>query len=161
MQKAFLFCFLCLRAFAVEPCSIQVVEKGNGWPVPLVELRTVNQIRFVSDNNGLIALDAPELMGREVWFDVSSPGYEFPKDGFGYHGVRLKPEPGKALRVEVTRTSIAKRLGRVTGSGIFSESQKLGVWRVRTRQRSELDLPRKNVLGLGRHAGFALSARHF
>jgi hypothetical protein len=30
------------------------------------------------------------------------------------------------LRVEVTRTNIAKRLGRITGAGIFGESQKLG-----------------------------------
>lgn len=119
-----LLCSLC--ANAGEPCRVEILEKGSRWPVPLVELRTVHQLRFISDNNGAIALDAPELMGQEVWFDVSSPGYEVPKDGFGYHGVRLKPESGKTLRVEVTRTSIAKRLGRVTGAGLFAESQKLG-----------------------------------
>ena len=65
-------------------------------------------------------------MGRETWFDVIGHGYEVPKDGFGYRGVRLKPEPGKTLKVEVNRTIIARRLGRLTGGGLFAESQKLG-----------------------------------
>lgn len=111
---------------AAQPCRIEVVEKGSGWPVPLVELRTTHHARFVTDNAGVIALDAPELMGREVWFDVLGHGYEVLKDGFGYRGVRLKPEPGKTLRVEVNRAIVAKRLGRITGGGLFAESQKLG-----------------------------------
>jgi hypothetical protein len=113
-------------------CRIEVVEQGSGWPVPLVELRTTHQVRFVTDNAGVIAFDLPELMGREVWFEVLGHGYEVPKDGFGYHGVRLKPEPGQTLKVEVKRTILAKRLGRLTGGGLFGESQKLGherAWR--------------------------------
>jgi hypothetical protein len=118
---------------AAAPASrIEVVEKGSGWPVPLVELRTIHQMRFVTDNAGVIALDAPELMGREVWFEVHGHGYEVPKDGFGFRGVRLTPEAGRTLRIEVTRTSIARRLGRITGAGLFAESQELGgepAWR--------------------------------
>lgn len=113
--------------WAADPCLIEVVEKGSGWPVPLVQLRTVNQVRFVSDNAGRIAFDLPELMGREIWFEVIGHSYEVPKDGFGYRGVRLRPIPGGKLRVEVTRTLPAKRLGRITGSGLFGESQKLGL----------------------------------
>ena len=26
---------------------------GSGWPVPLIELRTTHQVRFVSDNAGV------------------------------------------------------------------------------------------------------------
>ena len=115
-----------LPAHALEPCRIEVVDGQNGWPVPLVELRTTHHVRLVTDNAGLIAFDLPELMGRETWFDVIGHGYEAKKDGFGFRGVRLKPEPGKALKVELTRTIIAKRLGRSTGGGIFAESQKLG-----------------------------------
>src|ERR1043166_7533128 len=107
-------------------CRIEVVEKGSGWPVPLVELRTTHNVRFVTDNAGVIAFDLPELMGRETWFDVIGNGYEVPKDGFGMRGVRLKPEPGRTLGVEVNRTIIGKRLGRLTGGGVFAESQKLG-----------------------------------
>ena len=111
---------------AVEPCRIEIVEKGSGWPVPLVQLRTTHSLSFFTDNAGVIALDAPELMGREVWFDVLGHGYEVPKDGFGLRGVRLKPEPGKTLKVEVNRAIVAKRIGRLTGNGLFAESQKLG-----------------------------------
>ncbi|MHA3771018.1 hypothetical protein ACXR0O_05705 [Verrucomicrobiota bacterium sgz303538] len=113
-------------AFALEPCRIEIVEKGSGWPVPLVELRTTHNVRLVTDNAGVIAVDLPELMGRETWFSVIGHGYEVPADGFGLRGVRLTPEPGKSLKVEVTRKNIAKRLGRLTGAGIFAESQKLG-----------------------------------
>ncbi len=125
-------------AVAVEPCRIEVIDKQNGWPVPLVQLRTTHTATFVTDNAGVIALDAPELMGREVWFDVIGHGYEMKKDGFGMSGVRLKPEPGGSLRVEVNRTIIAKRLGRSTGAGLFAESQKLG---------RELDWAESGVFG--------------
>lgn len=107
-------------------CRIEVVEKGSGWPVPLVELRTTNQLRFVSDNAGVIAIDAPELFDREIWFDVIGHGYEVPRDGFGGRGVRLVPEHGKTLRVEVDRRILARRVGRLTGGGILGEGQKLG-----------------------------------
>src|SRR5262245_38281056 len=111
-------------ADAAQACRINVVDRDSGWPVPLVELRTNHQVRFVSDNAGVIAFDLPELMGRETWFDVIGHGYEAPKDGFGFKGVRLTPEPGKTLKVEVRRTILAKRLGRSTGAGLFAESQK-------------------------------------
>ncbi len=113
-------------AHGIQPCEIRVVEKGTGWPVSLVELRTTHHARFVTDNAGVIAFDLPECMGHETWFDIIGHGYEVPKDGFGMRGVRLKPQPGKILKVEVNRTSVAKRLGRLTGSGLFGESQKLG-----------------------------------
>jgi hypothetical protein len=125
-------------AASPQPCRIEVVEKGTGWPVPLVELRTTHNVRFVTDNAGVIAFDLPELMGRETWFDIVGNGYEVPRDGFGSRGVRLKPEPGGNLKVEVTRKIIAKRLGRLTGAGLFGESQKLG---------NELDWLETGVLG--------------
>ncbi len=125
-------------AAAGDPCRIEVVEQGTGWPVPLVELRTTNQIRFLTDNAGVIAFDQPEFMGRETWFEVHGHGYEAPKDGFGFRGFRLIPEPGKTLKVEVHRTIIAKRLGRLTGAGLYSESQKLG---------KELDWKESGIVG--------------
>jgi len=111
----------------LEPCRIVVLEEGSGWPVPLVELRTTHQVRFVTDNAGVIAFDLPELMGKETWFEVIGHGYGVPKDGFGYRGLRLKPTPGGELRVEVRRTMLAKRLGRLTGAGLFAESQRFGM----------------------------------
>lgn len=119
-------------------CRINVVEAGSGWPVPLVELRTTHHVRFVTDNAGIIALDLPELMGRDTWFDVAGHGYEVPKDGFGLRGVRLHPVPGGTIKVEVQRKCIARRLGRLTGAGLFVESQKLGLSR---------DVPESGVVG--------------
>ncbi len=133
-------------------CEVEVIEKGSNWPVPLVELRTNHQVSFVTDNAGIIALDLPELMGRQTWFAVSSDGYEVPKDGFGFRGVRLTLQAGTSLRVEVTRTSIAKRLGRLTGAGLFAESQKLG---------RELDWQESGVLGCDSVQNAVYHGKHF
>jgi hypothetical protein len=130
VRRSFLAAIVAVSAAtistAVEPCRVEVVDRENGWPVPLVELRTTHDVALVTDNAGVVAIDQPELMGRETWFHVSSHGYSVPKDGFGYSGVRLTPEPGATLRVEVDRTIVAKRLGLLTGAGLFAESQKLG-----------------------------------
>ncbi len=117
--------FAAAHSAAMEPCCILVVDQDNGWPVPLVELRTTHHVRFVTDNAGVIAFDLPELMNRETWFYVEGHGYETPKDGFGYQGVRLTPRPGATLTVKVQRRLPAKRLGRITGAGLLGESQKL------------------------------------
>jgi hypothetical protein len=98
----------------------------------MVELKTTNSVKFVTDNAGRVAFDLPELMGQEVWLDVTSDGYEIAADGFGKRGVRVTPVAGKSQTIEIARTGIAKRLGRITGAGLFGESQKLGLeleWR--------------------------------
>lgn len=111
---------------ALEPCRIRVVDAENGWPVPLVELRTTHHVSFFTDNAGLVAFDLPELMGVETWLTVEADGYERKADRFGYRGLRFTPQPGGEQIVEVDRTIVAKRLGRLTGGGIFGESRKLG-----------------------------------
>jgi hypothetical protein len=113
-------------SYGIAPFRIEVVDKQNGWPVPLVEFRTTHDVVLVTDNAGVIAIDQPELMNRQVWFGVTGHGYAAPADGFGMRGVRLTPKAGETVRVEVERSSIAKRLGRLTGGGIFAESQKCG-----------------------------------
>jgi hypothetical protein len=115
-----------------EPFRIDVVDQDNGWAVPLVTLRTTHNLAFVTDNAGLIAIDQAELMGREVFFHVDGCGYEAAKDGFGYRGVRLTPEAGGSAKIEVKRTNIAKRLGRLTGGGLLAHSARLGLEKSRT-----------------------------
>ena len=39
----------------------------------LVELRTVNQIRYVTDSNGIVAFDEPGLFNRKVFFIDHEP----------------------------------------------------------------------------------------
>ena len=110
-------------------CKIQVIDADNGWPVPLVELKTTNNVRFYSDNAGVIAFDLPELMGVPTWFSIEGHGYGVTPDGFGNRGKRLIPKPGETVTVRVDRQLPAKRLGRITGSGLFGESQRFGEYR--------------------------------
>lgn len=125
-------------ADGLPPFRIEIVEALTGWPVPLIELRTTHQARLVSDNAGRIACDLPELMGQPTWFEIHGHGYGVKADGFGMRGVKLTPEPGKSARIEVQRTSIAQRVGRLTGAGLFAESQKLGL---------ERDWPESGLVG--------------
>lgn len=111
---------------ALEPCRIRVIEKNSGWPVPLVELRTVHGVRLVSDNVGVVAFDLPEMMGREIWLHIEGHGYTVPADGFGYRGVRVTPTAGGELTLEVERQLPGRRLGRITGAGLFAEAQRFG-----------------------------------
>lgn len=115
-----------LFAAPLKPFVIEVTDADTGRPVPLVELRTTNHLRFVTDNAGVIAFDEPGLLGTEVFFSVVSHGYEVPKDGFGIRGVRLTTKPGETGKVKLKRVNIAERLHRVTGDGVFAESIKAG-----------------------------------
>ena len=93
------FCFLWATAASVslladaaaetpaKSCfAIKVVDAETGRGVPLVELRTVNNITYYTDSNGLVAFYEPSLMDRKVFFYIQSHGYEYPKDGFGMAG---------------------------------------------------------------------------
>jgi len=102
--------------------KIQVVDRQTGRGVPLVELRTTNNTRYFTDSNGIVAYHEPGLMDAEVFFFVESHGYEFPKDGFGMNGTRLKTSPGGSAVIKIDRHNIAERLYRVTGQGIYRDS---------------------------------------
>jgi hypothetical protein len=106
--------------------AIQVVDSRTGRGVPLVELRTTNNIRCFTDSNGIVAFLEPGLMDTEVFFFVESHGYEHPKDGFGFRGVRLRTTPGTTAVVQIDRINIAERLYRVTGQGIYRDSVLVG-----------------------------------
>ena len=121
---------LCALGQAELPPSalfaIRVVDAETGRGVPLVELETVNHLRFYTDSNGTVAFREPGLMGRQIFFHVRSHGYEYPKDSFGYRGVRLKTTPGTEAVLKLKRLNIAERLYRVTGAGIYRDSRLLG-----------------------------------
>ena len=106
--------------------AIRVVDAETGRGVPLVELETVNHLRFYTDSNGTVAFREPGLMGRQIFLHVRSHGYEYPKDSFGYRGVRLKTTPGTEAVLKLKRLNIAERLYRVTGAGIYRDSRLLG-----------------------------------
>ncbi len=105
-----------------EYFTIHVIDRQTGRGVPLVQLRTTNSLRLFTDSNGIVAFLEPGLMDREVFFFVESHGYQVPKDGFGYRGVRLRTTPGEEATVKIDRLNIAERLYRVTGQGIYRDS---------------------------------------
>jgi hypothetical protein len=131
---------------APDPCAkyfrIQVIDEQTGRGVPLVELRTVNNIRYVTDSNGIVAFCEPGLMDQQVFFYVESHGYEFPKDGFGFQGTTHHVTRGGSAVLKIKRINIAERLYRVTGEGIYRDS-------VLTGQPVPLEDPLLNGLVLG------------
>ena len=106
--------------------QILVEDEETGRGVPLVELRTVHDTRFVTDSAGYVAIRDPELLGQTVFFSVRSHGYEFPKDGFGFRGKALKLTGGGEETLKIKRLNIAERLYRATGAGIYADSVLLG-----------------------------------
>lgn len=76
MDKRLLFCGIVVvgvlgialhaaGAVSADYFKIQVVDRQSGRGVPLVELRTVNNIRCFTDSNGIVAFYEPGLMDRE------------------------------------------------------------------------------------------------
>jgi len=122
---ASLHAYLVAAALA-QPFRITVVDAESKRGVPLVELRTVNEMIFMTDSAGVVALDEPGLMNQNVYFWIKSHGYTFPADGFGYAGKALHITPGGSATLEVNRINIAERLYRTTGEGTYSDSVKLG-----------------------------------
>lgn len=122
-----LFLFSCTQiSRAPDYFKITVIDDQTGRGVPLIELRTVNNISHWTDSAGNIAFREPGLMDREVFFHVQGDGYTYPKDGFENRGVRLTPVAGKSATIKVQRVNIAERLYRITGQGIYRDTVLLG-----------------------------------
>ena len=113
----------CRADIHAQPCfTIEIVDEHTDRGVPLVELRTVNEIRYYTDSGGVVAFYEPGLMDQEVFFHVSSHGYEFAADGLGYRGRALRTTPGGAARLSIRRVNTAERLYRITGQGIYRDT---------------------------------------
>jgi hypothetical protein len=117
-----LACAAVAPASRPAPFAIEVVDDQTGRGVPLVELRTVSNVRHYTDSTGLAAIDDPALMGQTAFFHVWSHGYELAPDGFGHRGRRLEVTPGGSATIRIKRINIAERLYRVTGEGIYRDS---------------------------------------
>ncbi|MHB8521686.1 MAG: hypothetical protein ACYDH9_13130 [Limisphaerales bacterium] len=143
----------CGAALAENPYfKIKVVDEQTGRGVPLVELETVDHVKYYTDSAGLVAFDEPGLMNRSVFFLVRSDGYAFPKDGFGYAGAALVPKPGGSATLKLKRINLAERLYRVTGEGIYRESLLLG-------ERAPIREPLLNGQVVGQDSVMALPYR--
>lgn len=126
---------VCLSAIALaqsraqssaEYAGIRVVDAATGRGVPQVELETVNNVRFITDNAGLVAINEPGWLGQETFFFVRTHGYAADKDGFGYAGARVTLQAGEIAEIKLTRVNLAERLCRLTGEGLWRDSILLG-----------------------------------
>lgn len=123
-----LIALVCFATSAADaPFVIRVIDDQSGRGVPLVELKTANDVLFVTDSAGVAAVTGADFMHRKVYFSVKSHGYEFPKDGFGSHGRALDVKPGGTAELKVKRINIAERLYRATGGGIYADSVLAGL----------------------------------
>jgi len=108
--------------------GIRVVDDQTGRGIPLVECRTVNDVRYYTDSAGYVAIADPGLMGRHIYFFISGPGYIWSdKDAFGYRGTALDVRAGSIAVLKMRRVNIAQRIYRVTGEGIYTDSIRLGL----------------------------------
>lgn len=110
-----------------EVFAFHVVDEGSGRGVPMVSLTTTNGIRVTTDSAGWAVFDEPGLMERPVHFEVDGSGYRHAKDGFGYEGFVVTPKAGDVKELRLLRVSIAERLYRVTGQGIYRDSVMMGL----------------------------------
>ncbi len=122
MATILLACTLSAGVEPTRPFAISVVDEQTGRGVPLVELRTVHGVKLYTDSAGVAVFDEPGLVGQSVFFRIASPGYEYPRDGFGHRGKALKVERGGSARLTIRRINVAQRLYRVTGAGIYRDS---------------------------------------
>jgi len=110
-----------------KPFVIKVVDADTGRGIPMVKLETVNHLIQYTDSMGVMAFNEPGFMGKNVYFHVSSHGYEFKQDGFKFRGKALPVAAGESVTLKMKRLNIAERLYRITGEGIYSDSVKAGM----------------------------------
>jgi len=132
--------------------EIICVDQDTNRGVPLVELTTVHNLQFVTDNAGRIAIHEPGLIGQTVFFHVRSHGYEFEADGFGYRGARVSLVPGAPVTLRLKRLNVAERLYRITGEGLYRDS-------VLLQHRTPLKEPLGSGKVVGQDSAFAVSYR--
>ncbi len=105
---------------------LSIVDADTGRGVPLVEVETTSKERFVTDSNGFVAINEPDLMNQNTYFTVRSHGYELGADGFGNRGQAFQVKAGGSGQIKIKRVNIAERLYRITGAGIYRDSVLLG-----------------------------------
>ena len=126
MTRLLLLCSLMAAVHAAGYFEIEVIDDATNRGVPLIELETVNHLKFVTDSAGRVAVSESSFEDRTVFFHVRGHGYEFPKDGFGIQGVQIKVRAGTKHPLKVKRLNIAERIYRITGEGVYRDSLLLG-----------------------------------
>ncbi len=109
--------FGCQTHQVKGPYAVRILDAATKRPIPMVELRTLNEVSWYSDNAGYIAIDEPDFLERDIYFQIASSGYRYSKDAAGRSSITQFVQPGKETVIYLERTNLAERLYRVTGSG--------------------------------------------
>lgn len=122
--------------------GVRVVDDATGRGVPLVTLKTVDQVEHVTDSQGWAAVDAPGVAAADaaLWLGCSADGYDCGEaDWLGFRGLAVNASSGEVATLHVNRTMRARRLYRLTGRGIYRDSLRLGIPAPEGIQHAELD----------------------
>src|SRR5262249_15346213 len=104
-----------------QPHKISVVDQTTGRGVPPVEFRTIDNVRFVTDSKGTIAIRELDMLGQGLFFHIRSPGYSGPLDGVRVRGALIGTALGGNTVMRLQRLNIAERIYRITGAGIYAD----------------------------------------
>lgn len=107
--------------------QIEVLDSVTKRGIPIAKISNINGITYYSDSYGNIAYNEQEAMGRDLYFLVSAEGYKIPKDDTGRQSVLLTPNKGKKAIIFMERIQPAERLYRMTGMGIYRDTELLGL----------------------------------
>ncbi|NND05297.1 MAG: hypothetical protein HKN87_02865 [Saprospiraceae bacterium] len=107
--------------------GIRIVDENTGQGIPMVALETLHSVVYHTDNSGYIAFYEPGLMKQKLYAQLSSAGYRYTQDQFGKQGVVLDLAGGRDTILSMTRTNLAERLCRLTGTGKYVHQRALGL----------------------------------
>ena len=67
--------FVQAQLFAAAYFTVTVIDEQTGRGVPLVELKTVSNVAWWTDSNGIAVVEEPGFIDQETYFFVRSDGY--------------------------------------------------------------------------------------
>ena len=106
---------------------IKVVDSVTKKGIPIARLSNINGTTYYSDSYGNIAYNEEEAMGRDLYFLVDAEGYKISKDNTGRQSVIITPNIGEKVIISMDRIQPAERLYRLTGTGIYRDTELLGL----------------------------------
>lgn len=83
--------------------TITVRDAASKAALPGTVVETTNHILFRADKHGVVAFYEPGLMGKDVYFRATRPGYEQAKDGLGLRGKALRADEGAKGELLLTK----------------------------------------------------------
>ena len=107
----------------IEPFVIKIKDSETNRGVPLVSLKMDSGLEYITDSNGVVAIYEPDLMNRNLSFEVFSHGYKTPDQG----GFTCDVTPNGISEFSIERINAAERMYRITGQGIYHHSTLAGL----------------------------------